>query len=177
MNDNKAVSECDLFDLIQNLPVLYCVIADAAYQPTEHLISMYYGTDKTKRACNNFNFFASQLRIRVEMAFGRMTKKWGILWRPLSVNMRNMKYVACAVAILHNFCINERLEDAVGGHDVDVDPVVESNTIDRGQENFVSQAAAELEAASNSFNGWSVNREQMVVRIENLGLEHIQLNR
>ena len=89
--------------------------------------------------------------------------------------MRKMKYVACAVAILHNYCINERLEDAAGGRNVD--PVVESNTNNRGRENFVSQAVAELEAVSNFFNGWSVNCEQMVLHIENLGLERIQLSK
>ena len=173
MGDNTAVRECDLYDLIQNLTIPYCVIGDAAYQPTEHLVSMYYGTNKSRKEFDNFNFYASQLRIRVEMAFGLMTKKWGILWRSLIINMRNTKYLAYAIALLHNYCINERIEDPTGGHP---DPLVEARINDRGQEYHVSQASAELEAASKSFNAFSVNREQMVCRIENLGLERVRLS-
>jgi hypothetical protein len=74
MGDNSAVREVDLISLIDNLPVPFCVIGDAAYQPTEHLVAMYYGADRTRPFCDNFNFYASQLRIRIEMAFGLMTK-------------------------------------------------------------------------------------------------------
>jgi hypothetical protein len=174
MGDNTAVRAFDLFDLIQNLPMPYCVIGDAAYQPTEHLVSMYYGNDRKKKEYDNFNFFASQLRIRVEMSFGLMTKKWGILWRPLNIHISNVKYLALAIAMMHNYCINERINAPAGGHP---NPAVLANIRDRGQDNFVSEATAELEAASNSVNGWSVNREQMVIRIENLGLERIRLTR
>lgn len=58
---------------------------------------------------DNFNFFASQLRIRIEMAFGLMTRKWGILQRPLSNSLPSMKHLICCIARLHNFCIDERL--------------------------------------------------------------------
>ena len=38
-----------------------------------------------------FNFFASQLRIRIEMAFRLMVKKWGILARPLTIKLNKVK--------------------------------------------------------------------------------------
>jgi DDE superfamily endonuclease len=71
MNNNQAINEVDLAALIGNLPFTYCVIGDAAYTATEHLIPMFYGP-----RYDNFNFYASQLRIRIEMAFGMMQKKW-----------------------------------------------------------------------------------------------------
>ena len=43
------------------------------------------------------------------MAFGLMNTKWCILNRPLKQPLRNVKYVAYAIARLHNFCITERL--------------------------------------------------------------------
>ena len=61
---------------------------------------------------DNFNFFASQLRIRIEMAFGLMTRKWGILQRPLSNSLPSMKHLICCIARLQNFCINERLKNS-----------------------------------------------------------------
>ena len=70
---------------------------------------MYYGSDKKRIFFDNFNFYASQLRIRVKIAFGLMTKEWGILWRPLTFNFKNIKFLAVAIAQLHNFCTNERI--------------------------------------------------------------------
>ena len=62
-----------------------------------------------KNENDNFNFFASQLRIRIEMAFGLMVKKWGILARPLTIKLKNVKRLMIAIARLHNYCIDERL--------------------------------------------------------------------
>ncbi len=42
------------------------------------------------------------------MAFGLMVKKWGILQRPITIHMQNIKHLILAIARLHNFCINER---------------------------------------------------------------------
>jgi DDE superfamily endonuclease len=67
---------------------------------------MFYGLSKQDKDCDNFNYFASQCCIRIEMAFGLMQMKWGILWRPLKVNLGNIKYIMLAIARLHNFTIN-----------------------------------------------------------------------
>ena len=174
MGDNIAVREVNLFSLIDNLPVPFCVIGDAAYQPTEHLVAMYYGANKKRPLYDNFNFYASQLRIRIEMAFGLMTKKWGILWRPVTADIKKLKYLAVAIAHLHNYCINERIIDSENAHP---DPAVEARVVGRVNDHVISEAAAELEAASNEFNGMSFNREQMALVIENLGLERVQLRR
>jgi DDE superfamily endonuclease len=77
MGDNDAIGQCSLKQLIDNLPFGFCVIGDAAYVPSEHLIPIYYGSNKKQPQYDNFNYYASQLRIRVEMAFGMMVRKWG----------------------------------------------------------------------------------------------------
>lgn len=107
--DRDAMKQCSLHDLVEGLPRGYCVIGDAAYAPTEHMVPVYQGLDKTNKKYDNFNFYASQLRIRVEMAFGMMQAKWGILQRPLCVSVKNMLWLVQAIARLHNYCINERL--------------------------------------------------------------------
>jgi DDE superfamily endonuclease len=112
--DRDAIKQCSLHGLVEDLPVGLCVIGDAAYQPTEHMVPVYHGADKLHAKYDNFNFFASQLRIRVEMAFGIMQSKWGILQRPVGCTLRNMLWMAQAIARLHNFCINERLGDEEG---------------------------------------------------------------
>ncbi len=58
---------------------------------------------------DNYNFCQSQLRIRVECAFGRLVTGWGILRsaNPLSITIvRTVALVSC-LAWLHNFCIDE----------------------------------------------------------------------
>jgi DDE superfamily endonuclease len=44
--DREAIKQCSLYQLIEQLPVGYCVIGDAAYQPTEHMVPVYQGAEK-----------------------------------------------------------------------------------------------------------------------------------
>jgi hypothetical protein len=111
MGDRDAINEIELGQLVNQLPGLYCVIGDCAYTASEHLVPIFGGANALIRRNDNFNFYASQLRIRIEMAFGLMVKKWGILQHPLSNKLGNIKYLVTVIAILHNFCINERLTE------------------------------------------------------------------
>ena len=127
--DRVAVSESGLLDLVEALPQGYICIGDCAYQPTERLVPIFGGDLALKPDNDNFNYYASQLRIRIEMAFGLMSRKWGILQKPLANQLPNYKHLICCIARLHNFCIDERLKvDAVaagptggGGGDDDED--------------------------------------------------------
>jgi hypothetical protein len=109
MGDNDAMSECGLEKFIENVPGGYVVIGDAAYTPTEHMAPIFSGVDKSRPDFDNFNFYASQCRIRIEMTFGLMTKKSGILQRLLTTKLTNDKWLIICIARLHNFVINERL--------------------------------------------------------------------
>ena len=109
LGDRKAVNQISLGKLVEQLPGLYCVIGDCAYTPTEHLVPTPCGQHALVAKNDNFNFFASQLRIRIEMAFGLMVKKWGIIARPLTIKLKNGKRLFIAIAKLHNFCINEHI--------------------------------------------------------------------
>jgi len=86
-----------------------CAIGDAACDATEHMVPVYCGVDRKKPLCDNFNYYASQLRIRVEMAFGLMTRKWGVLQRPCTTNLSNATWMLQAIARLHNCVVTERL--------------------------------------------------------------------
>ena len=52
-----------------------------------------------------FSFYLSQLRIRVEMFFGRLVKKWGILQSTLCCSMQMISKILVAWGKLRNFCI------------------------------------------------------------------------
>ena len=113
INDRDAIKETPLPYLLHNLPQGFVVIADAAYEATEHLVSLFYGVHALDPENDNFNFYGSQCCIRVEMAFGMMSQKWGILKCPMSVKPSQCANIVMCIAYLHihNFTINERLRN------------------------------------------------------------------
>jgi hypothetical protein len=106
----KDVNGVSFRGLVQSLPSLYICIADAAYEPMESMIPLYYGEYRRDPLYDNFNFYTSQCCTWIEMSFGMMTQKWCILLRPMLQKFKNVQYIALAIARLHNFCINDRLE-------------------------------------------------------------------
>jgi DDE superfamily endonuclease len=108
LGDQAAVKQCGLSKLIEDLPGLLCVIGDCAYLPTEHMVPIFGGIQAKTTVNDDFNYYASQCRIRIEMAFGLMVQKWRILERPISVKLIKLHELVVCIAHLHNFCINER---------------------------------------------------------------------
>jgi DDE superfamily endonuclease len=94
---------------MESLPGTFCATGDCSYTQTEHLVPVFRGVNATPPINDNFNYYASQLRICIEMAFGLMVNKWGVLHRPLSFKLENLHKLVVAIGILHKFCINERL--------------------------------------------------------------------
>lgn len=183
--DRDACEQCGLMTLMEGLPFGLCVIGDAAYEPTENLVPVYQGLDRLKAKCDNFNFCASQLRIRVEMAFGMMTNKWGILMRPVSCSLRNVKWMAQAIARLHNFVINERIR--LSGEEDSSDPSL-SQAVREGRGYLPStphEANGDPVVLDPAFDhgniprctGHSELREAMVRRVERKLLKRPAANR
>jgi DDE superfamily endonuclease len=172
MNDNQAIHKVEIGQLIENLPLGYCVIGDTAYTGSERLVPLYDGADKLKPKYDNLNFFGSQLRIKIEMAFGMMTRKWGLYWRPLLIGLGKIKYVVEVIAHLHNYCINERI---LQGGDTPINPILEANVTGREMFQGTAKALAKYEAIAKDLPGVSANRVDMTKRIERLGLSRTKL--
>lgn len=105
-NDNISYPIASgLRDTVEGLPVgMYCV-ADAAYTLQENLLVPYTGLDRKDPAHDAFNFYMSQLRIRVEMAFGLLTNKFRILKGRMVGSLDRITAIVMACARLHNFVI------------------------------------------------------------------------
>jgi hypothetical protein len=71
----------------------------------------FTGGDRQSADKDTFNYFLSQLRIRIEMAFGLLTNKWRILRKHLETNLVNSSHVLEACARLQNFVIDQDLDD------------------------------------------------------------------
>jgi hypothetical protein len=111
VGDSKAFKMWKLSAEIMNLPHGFYVIGDNAYPLSNSLLVPFTKLDLKTKAHSDYNFYLSQLRIRIEMAFGLLVNKWQIFKRPFVVDFVSVRKVIKTCLKLHNFCINERLKD------------------------------------------------------------------
>ena len=96
--------------IVDQLPVGQFIIGDNAYINTDKLLTPFCKADLINHIDrSNYNFYLSQLRIRIEMSFALLTNKWGIFKKPLAVAFDICPEIIHTCMILHNFCINEKL--------------------------------------------------------------------
>lgn len=107
-NDIVAYRRCGLQPMINSLPLGRYIIGDNAYVCSEHLLTPFSGNEKFEARKDAFNFYISQLRIRIEMAFGMMTNKFQILKRPVTIGVHSLGKFLLTIGKLHNYCIDER---------------------------------------------------------------------
>ena len=157
-SDVTAFGRTQLKMWLPELPIGYYVIADNAYVPTEHLITPFSGSQKDNADHDSYNYYVSQLRIKIEQAFGLMTTKWRILRTPLHVKLENVGAVVLAIARLHNFCISER-------PDVELAEPVEPLNVSGGERGFLPSDPLPVDIP-----GLSVLRGRIVRHIASNGL-------
>ncbi|KAL7545661.1 hypothetical protein ACHAWF_009009 [Thalassiosira exigua] len=105
-NDNISYPKCTaLKEIIDNLPTGLYGVGDAAYTLSENLLIPYSGIDRFDPAHDTFNYYLSQLRIRVEMAFGRLVNKFRILSGKVGGSLDRVSAILEACSRLHNFII------------------------------------------------------------------------
>ena len=106
-NDARAFNNClQLRTWLDSLPEKYFLIGDNAYTLKKTMLIPFSGAAKHITYNRTFNFYLSQLRIRVEMSFGRLTTKWRIFRRNLDQNVVNVALICRVAARLHNFVID-----------------------------------------------------------------------
>ena len=79
-----------------------CIFGNNAYLNTPYMAIPFAAV--SGGAMDAYNFYHSQLRIRIECAFGILTKRWAILRSAIPVDVTVVKTVALvlALATLHN---------------------------------------------------------------------------
>lgn len=127
-----------------------CLFGDNAYLNTSYLATPFASVSGgTKDA---YNFYHSQLRIRIECTFGILTHRWSILRSaiPMNVSVRKTVALVLALAKLHNFCI-----------DTD-DSVVLPSTASDAWENEVNGAVPLVETEHSDLLNHSVTPQQLM---------------
>jgi hypothetical protein len=119
---------------------------------------------------DNFNFYGSQLRIRIEMAFGLFQQKWGLLQRPLVVRVDKVKHLIQTIARLHNFSISERLIEKceIFPTSADIESALIYNTHSQVHTANHTPVDDPNALAMRSLKGQSVLREEMAMNVEKL---------
>lgn len=118
-NDARAILKCEQLQIL--LDSLkegnFFLVGDNAYVLCDEMLIPFSGNSMSE-INRTYNFFLSQLRIRIEMAFGRLTTKWRIFRRDLENKMDTVSKICRVAAKLHNYVIDEAL--VVGDDDIDV---------------------------------------------------------
>jgi len=84
---SQAFYGTSLHSLLSTLPEGYYIVADNAYTLSKSLLVPYSGNDKRFPSRDVFNFYLSQLRIKIEQAFGMMVNKWRVFKKPLQLGL------------------------------------------------------------------------------------------
>ena len=107
-NDNIAVSRCkELTRSLKSMDDDLFFVGDAAYTLSDNLLIPFTGSQKDVEKHDSFNFYLSQMRIRIEMAFGLLQNRFRALKTPLQRSLKNNSEIIMACAMLHNFIIDE----------------------------------------------------------------------
>ena len=110
-SDCMAFEASDLFRQLEDglLHKSLVLFGDNAYLNSHFMVTPYPNVSSGSK--DDYNFYHSQLRIRVECCFGMLVKRWGILRAAIPQNISISRTISLvhALAKLHNFCINERL--------------------------------------------------------------------
>jgi hypothetical protein len=158
-NNVRAFKDSTLYPLVESLPIGKFVIGDNAYVCTESLLTPFSGPQKQQPEKDTYNFYLSQLRIRIEMAFGLLVTKWRILKSPLQIPVDNIGNIFVSITKMHNYCINE------GSLDFD------SITKDIDTDAFIPS-----DHTTTRLQGNSLMREIVMTNLQDLGLRRPEYN-
>ena len=113
--DSIALQKCcDLLEWLTNLPTgsndgdCFFVVADAANICNSKVLTPFKGPQKAIEENDSYNFFLSQLRIRIEQSFGLLSNKWRIFRAPLGSDIGRAIRILHCCARLHNYVIDRR---------------------------------------------------------------------
>ena len=88
------------------------------------------GLDCDTKVLQTYNFYLSQLRMRIKMSFGRLTTKWRLLRKTLNYKLEKNAKIVRVCTKLHNYCI--RMEQKDGGGRIGIIEGEEFDPVEHG---------------------------------------------
>ena len=171
-NDNVAFRyAAELRKAIHSLPIGLYFVGDAAYDLHENLLVPFTGSQRENQNKDAYNFYLSQMRIRIEMAFGRLTNKWRRLRNKLDGKQENISVMLLACATLHNYIIDFDLTD------------LDDEEINENSNDFVVRNAPSgmsylpnVPEALDKLDGTSQSQQSLLMRISSEEIRRPQHN-
>ena len=107
MNDAKAFRRLKgLHKWLDAMAEDEFISGDNAYPLQNNILIPYSGAEKFDEYKLVYNYLLCQLRIRIEMTFGRLTTKWRIFRTNLTYSTPKNSLICRVGARLHNYVIN-----------------------------------------------------------------------
>ena len=161
-SDFFAFEQSELKSLIERDGFLrpgLCLFGDNAYVNSPYMcvpfrnVATIANSDEF-RAKDGFNFFQSQVRINIECAFGILVHRFGLLRKPIPVNISVQKTTSLVLALckLHNFCINQHDSDIPSASQADVANILKEGGIYRPRLDDDGEATWSYDFQEDSFD-------------------------
>ena len=77
------------YDLVADENGLQSYVGDNAYVPSKHLLTPFSGTGRLVTRLDAYKYYLSQVRMRIEMSFGRLVNKFRIFKSPLQCGLKS----------------------------------------------------------------------------------------
>ncbi|WP_288993171.1 transposase family protein [uncultured Marinobacter sp.] len=171
-NDALAFLKWKFSKYLKDLMEAFIVLGDNAYVIDYNLLTPF---DKCEmgadwRTKDVYNFYFSQLRIRIEMSFGLLVNKWGLLQKPLKVDISKVSHVIHVCMRLHNFCVDERMLDDSGySVDNEIDNIIATTMTNPEDFFYCATVDSTMPNEINHSLGHSI-RQMLVDRISSLNM-------
>jgi hypothetical protein len=136
------------------LPDQYFLVGDNTYSHNKILIP-FSGQQKQDESKRTYNFYLSQMRIRIEMAFGMLTSKWRIFKTKLENSVQTNANIIEVATRLHNFVIDNGEE-------------IETQQVETPIE---TQVDTQVEDEQETSTTYIDRRENILNKVIELGLE------
>jgi hypothetical protein len=112
INYSRAFSCCTgLIEWFETLPDWCFVSADNEYSLTTKMLVPHNATELLSEYHRTYNFYLSQLMIRIEMAFGRLTTKWRRLQTTLNFHSAKNAKIIRVCTKLYSYVIHRAKGD------------------------------------------------------------------
>jgi hypothetical protein len=118
-SDTLAFEDSDIYKRLETgvlAPGLF-LFGDNAYMNTSFMATPFTragtGLPGTNNTRDDYNFYFSQLRIRIEWAFGMLVHRWSMLRNifPSGISIARVVSTVIAMVKLHNYLIDNREEN------------------------------------------------------------------